>query len=166
MPLQRAKIRPPSPHAYSWLPFLLTLLFGTLGYVTSDVSSSDSEGKTCSNSGDETCLPGAAPKEDDVMQQECGIWLAPSSLPGAGLGMYAGRDFAPREPMQPTGDVVIPMIDIQQQQFARTDFFFLWDEYVWGGAHLGMGHEGHVEVKVASPGFVSQKVSFQTICGR
>ena len=91
---------------------------------------------------------------------ECGIWLAPSSIPGAGLGMYAGRDFAAREPLQPTGDINLPMVDINQHQFQRQHFFLLWDEYTWNGEGLLSGHEGHVEVKVGSPGFGSAANSF------
>lgn len=63
---------------------------------------------------------------------ECGIWLAPSSLPGAGLGMYAGRDFMAGENLQHSGDVVIPFVDINHHQFERSQagqFHLLWDEY-------------------------------------
>ena len=30
---------------------------------------------------------------DDI--QTCGLWLAPSSIPNSGLGMYAGKDYEP-----------------------------------------------------------------------
>jgi hypothetical protein len=67
----------------------------------------------------------------------CGLWLAPSSLPGAGLGMFAGRDFAKDELLQETGDVVIPIVDIMMHQRGRGKFNFLWDEYTWNGRSLG-----------------------------
>jgi len=92
--------------------------------------------------------------------EECGIWLAPSSIPGAGLGMYAGRDFAPREPLQPSGEIVFPMIDINDHNFQRDEFVLLWDEYTWNGRGLWMDHEAYIEVKVASPGFGSAANSF------
>jgi hypothetical protein len=66
---------------------------------------------------------------------QCGIWLAPSTIPGAGLGMYAGRDFAAHEVLQtthtgdPTGEVVVPIYDIVEHN--REKFSFLWDEYTW-----------------------------------
>ncbi|CAB9510486.1 Guanylate cyclase [Seminavis robusta] len=110
---------------------------------------------TCKNpDSDGTCLPPSN-------LEECGIWLAPSSIPGAGLGMYAGRDFKKGEELQPSGEIVIPMIDINHHQYALGDqFFMLWDEYTWSATGLHMDHLGYVEVKVASPGFGSAANSF------
>lgn len=39
----------------------------------------------------------------------CGIWLATSTIPNAGLGIFAGRDFARNEQLQEMGDVAIPI---------------------------------------------------------
>jgi hypothetical protein len=67
---------------------------------------------------------------------ECGIWLAPSTIPGAGLGMYAGRDFDVEETMlrnhenEPVGDLCVPLVDVSEHYGASADL--LWDEYVWG----------------------------------
>jgi SET domain len=91
-----------------------------------------------------------------VWTGDCGLWLAPSTLQGAGLGMYAGRDFTQHEDMQATGDLVIPIVDIAkhtEQRFAK--YSFLWDEYTWNAEHLLMHWEGHSEVNAASPGFGS-----------
>ena len=76
---------------------------------------------------DKTC---SMPTSRDHLEQ-CGVWLAPSSLPGAGLGMFAGRDFKKFEPMLQSGDVVIPIVDIMMHQKGRKRFTFLWDEYTW-----------------------------------
>ncbi|CAB9510485.1 Guanylate cyclase [Seminavis robusta] len=67
--------------------------------------------------------------------------------------MYAGRDFAKKETLQQTGDVVIPIVDIMMHQRGRGMFEFLWDEYTWNGKSLGLGHEVHHECSAASPGF-------------
>lgn len=89
---------------------------------------------------------------------ECGIWLAPSTIPGAGLGMYAGKDFKSNENLQALGDVTIPIVDMPHHQ--NGDWKFLWDEYTWNAVSLGMIHEGLIDVNVASPGFGSAANSF------
>jgi hypothetical protein len=61
----------------------------------------------------------------------CGIWLAPSTIPGAGLGMFAGRDFDEGEDLQEVGDVVIPVVDMVEHQASDDDYTFLFDEYTW-----------------------------------
>mmetsp|Transcript_24564 Transcript_24564/g.46728 ORF Transcript_24564/g.46728 Transcript_24564/m.46728 type:complete len:90 (+) Transcript_24564:120-389(+) len=38
---------------------------------------------------------GAGDAEGDSFV-ECGIWIAPSTIHGTGLGMFAGRDFDPK----------------------------------------------------------------------
>ena len=86
---------------------------------------------------------------------ECGIWLAKSTIPGSGLGMFAGRDFKPKEPMLESGDIVIPIVDIAINQLGDNDWEFLWDEYTWDSSSVLMEHEGLIEVNAASPGFGS-----------
>lgn len=108
------------------------------------------EAETCDQD-NETCSLPVITSTDHL--KECGLWVAPSSLPGAGLGMFAGRDFEKNELMQPSGDVVIPIIDILMHQRGRKKFNFLWDEYTWNGRSLGIGHEIMKECNAASPGF-------------
>lgn len=93
----------------------------------------------------------------------CGIWLAPSTIPGAGLGMYAGRDFRKGDLLQDYGDVVIPIIDIEshaREYSSQKDWTFLWDEYTWDAESLQMDNEGYGHVNVASPGFGAAANSF------
>lgn len=59
----------------------------------------------------------------------CGVWLAPSTIPGAGLGMFAGRDFA-RNDVVTQGDIVIPLSEIDWHNGFNLNFF-LWEEYTW-----------------------------------
>jgi hypothetical protein len=66
---------------------------------------------------------------------ECGLWLAPSTIPGAGLGMYAGRDFNASESMhrnhnhEPVGDLCVPLVDLDDHYGSTLDL--LLGEYVW-----------------------------------
>jgi hypothetical protein len=64
---------------------------------------------------------------------ECGLWLAPSTLKGAGLGMYAGKDYKQGE-LVGSGDVVVAHVDHEQHQFQLGDEAnTLWNEYFWNG---------------------------------
>jgi hypothetical protein len=86
---------------------------------------------------------------------DCGLWLAPSTLEGAGLGMYAGRPFRANEALQVTGDVVIPIVDLRYHtQLTHPGLYtqFQWNDYTWRGSDFGMHHEGLWEVHAASPG--------------
>jgi hypothetical protein len=56
--------------------------------------------------------------DDDEEAEECGLYLAPSTIPGAGLGMYAGNkpikegDHVVPEP-NGGGDVIIPIFEME-----------------------------------------------------
>jgi len=77
-------------------------------------------------------------------QEQCGLYLAPSTIPGAGLGLFAGIDFEPGDEVTP-GDAMVPIRDINWHN--QIDGFtnqFLWDEYIWAGATFrGMSEPGH-----------------------
>jgi hypothetical protein len=66
---------------------------------------------------------------------ECDIWLARSTIPGAGLGMYAGRDFNASETLHrnhnkdPVGDLCVPLVDLSAH-YGET-LHLLMHEYVW-----------------------------------
>jgi hypothetical protein len=82
----------------------------------------------------------------------CGIWLAKSTIPGAGLGMFAGKHFDKGKSLLPLGDIVIPLVDMDIHQ--DNDFLFLWDEYTWDGETIDISIEGFSdELSLASPGF-------------
>jgi hypothetical protein len=86
----------------------------------------------------------------------CGIWFARSSIPNSGLGMYAGRRFDEGEDMMASGDIVIPIVDMEMHQ--GDDKFFLWDSYTWNVA--GRENDCLSEVSFASPGFGAAANSF------
>lgn len=94
---------------------------------------------------------------------QCGIWLAPSTLKGAGLGMFAGADFAPGQELLVGGDSVIAISDIVQHNSNHKFGGFLWDEYTWNAHALKMDSEGHFQIEVASEGFGAAANSFLPI---
>ena len=82
----------------------------------------------------------------------CGIWFAKSTIPGGGIGIFAGKDFEPEQGLLPVGDVVIPLVDSKLHR--SRNYNFLWDEYTWEGASLLMEKEGvSKRLSAASPGF-------------
>jgi hypothetical protein len=91
----------------------------------------------------------------------CGIWFAPSSIPNAGLGVFAGRNFTAGEELMMTGDAVIPIVDMEIQQ--GTDWTFMYKDYTWNAAHLQMESDGVDEVIVASPGVGSAMNSIEDL---
>jgi hypothetical protein len=52
-----------------------------------------------------------------------------STLPGTGIGMFAGKSFKEGDVMMPAGDHIIPFVDVGLSH--GTNIFFLWDEYTW-----------------------------------
>ena len=95
------------------------------------------------------------PTGASIEELTCGVWLAKSTIPDAGVGMFAGKDFAKNEDLLPAGDVVIPVVDMAIHQSGHGDF--LWDEYTWDGKELNLGLEGLLsdELSASSPGFGS-----------
>jgi hypothetical protein len=86
--------------------------------------------------------------------QECGVYLAPSTIPGAGLGMFAGNREYQKGDVVTDGDLMIPVFELDWHN-GNVDFPFLWDEYVWN-AGMFDGMEQEVEdidnMHVCSPG--------------
>jgi hypothetical protein len=81
----------------------------------------------------------AHPNDDDIVlvneassssphkeSSKCGIYLAPSTIPGAGMGMFAGdRNYAKGEFLA-DGDLVIPSYDMNWH-VGHKNYNFLWD---------------------------------------
>mmetsp|Transcript_22130 Transcript_22130/g.49468 ORF Transcript_22130/g.49468 Transcript_22130/m.49468 type:complete len:649 (+) Transcript_22130:98-2044(+) len=62
--------------------------------------------------------------------EECGLYLAPSSIPGAGLGMYAGSTKYGEDSLVSDGDLMIPTWDLDYHN-GNDVYYHLWDEYTW-----------------------------------
>jgi len=58
---------------------------------------------------------------------QCRTYLAPSTIPGAGLGMFAGLDLKLGEEVTP-GDVMVPIRDIAW----HNDLTAFADQFLWG----------------------------------
>ena len=85
---------------------------------------------------------------------KCGVWSAKSTIPGAGFGMFAGKDFGKGEELLTSGDLVIPIVDVEIHHANTADYVFLWDDYTWDGNEMGLGLEGSNKlIHAASLGF-------------
>ena len=63
---------------------------------------------------------------------ECGVYLAPSSIPGAGLGMYVGNRTIQEGADVTDEDILIPIVErTWHNEKHLTEKNFLWDEYIW-----------------------------------
>jgi hypothetical protein len=102
---------------------------------------------------------------NSIKKAKCGIWLAPSTITGAGLGMYAGIDFNEDDEILPTGDSIVSIVDFLQHRTAmnRTDDTFLWDEYTWNADGLHASDDGFYEATITSPGLGAAANSFLPI---
>lgn len=70
----------------------------------------------------------------------CGVYLAPSTIPGAGLGMFAGQAYN-RNDIVTQGDIIIPLSELDWHNGFQIDFF-LWEEYTWSASSfVGMEEE-------------------------
>lgn len=141
---------------------LLTLLsilqcYKTRAEVVTSFQDTAVGNEACQASKNDT--DGTCPDAEDVapVGSQCGVWLALSTLPGAGVGMFAGKTFEKGQHMMPAGDHIVPIVDLNiHQEFA----FFLWDEYTWDCKHLRCNSLGVDEVNAASPGFGAAANSF------
>jgi hypothetical protein len=78
---------------------------------------------------------------------ECGIWVAPSTLPGSGVGMYAGKSYQMGEALM--ADHTIPIVDFPlHNSHHNATTTFLWDEYFWDGNRLKCGGGGGGETTI------------------
>ena len=68
--------------------------------------------------------------EEDVIEQTCSLYMAESSIPNSGLGVYAGKDIARSDLVDDMPQVVIPLIDFKDKKT------ILWD-YPWSGEWYG-----------------------------
>jgi SET domain len=69
-------------------------------------------------------------QQQKINSIECGIYLAPSSIPHAGLGMFVGNTSFDIDEIVTTQDVVIPIVDREYHTGHISDSW-LFDEYIW-----------------------------------
>ena len=82
---------------------------------------------------------------------ECELYIAESTIPNAGMGLYSGVSKITTEKIG-NGDKAIPLLDImwhnggsnagsQYNHTFETNFFNPMQNYVWNGVQMGMGLE-------------------------
>ena len=99
--------------------------------------------------------------------ESCGVYLAPSTIPGSGLGMFVGHRSLEKGGLVTLEDVVIPIIEMEwNNRLAPGPRVFLWDEYTWNpDVFPGMDEEvDEIELmNVASPGVGAAANSFLSL---
>lgn len=75
--------------------------------------------------------------EGDTVEDQCGLYLAPSTIPGSGLGMFTTR---PKEIGDTIGDseVVIPLIELRFYNGDKDPLFNPFIHYYWRGREKGL----------------------------
>eukprot|EP00979_Chaetoceros_neogracilis_P006873 scaffold1395_cov234-Chaetoceros_neogracile.AAC.2 len=82
-------------------------------------------------------------QDDDVheyAETDCSLYMAESSIPNAGLGMFAGRSFVEREDVDPSSQVIIPLIDLGDSPLYIGSVL---SNYPWSG----WAQDAHLEAK-------------------
>jgi len=74
-------------------------------------------------------------KREYIPPEECGLYLAPSTIPGAGLGMYAGSTRFEEGSLVSDSDIMVPQWDMDYHN-GEDDYFHLWDEYTWSASQF------------------------------
>ena len=72
--------------------------------------------------------------------EECALYLAPSTIPNGGYGVFTATDL-PKGVQIASGDVAIPFIDINwhnQGDYKHKDYHFLYRNYIWSGKSMRM----------------------------
>ena len=72
-------------------------------------------------------------------KEECRVYFSPSTVPGAGWGVFAGRALAVGDDVM-DGDIVIPLTDFAWHAGRTTTHYHrhatisytVWDDYIWG----------------------------------
>jgi hypothetical protein len=80
--------------------------------------------------------------EANSQYKECGIYLAQSTIPGAGLGMFAGSRHYKKKDLLTAGDLMVPVFEMDWHN-GHDYYNFLWDEYTWS-ADLFQGMEDEI----------------------
>lgn len=79
------------------------------------------------------------------------IYLAESTIPGAGMGMFAGKSYAKGD-KGTDGNIIIPLTEIDWHN-GHEDWVFLSDDYQWSTSlFVGMDKEVNSNAAGASPG--------------
>lgn len=90
----------------------------------------------------------------------CGVWLAPSTITGAGLGLFAGVSYDSGSRVL-EGDLIVPIFDIDWHN-DNEEWNFLWDDYTWSSSTFEEMNNG----EVTEDGSVSGGEFMLSVAGR
>jgi len=79
----------------------------------------------------------AATTTTGVEHPNCLLFLAESTIPNAGLGIFTGIDLRPGDAVA-EADIIVPLQDWEWHAEADVDFWFLWRDYSWDLSEVGM----------------------------
>ncbi|KAL7555942.1 hypothetical protein ACA910_005482 [Epithemia clementina (nom. ined.)] len=112
------------------------------------------DGNYNDNEGEDGAILSAAQQESDKADgsQQCGVYFAPTTIPGAGNGLFAGKSFDVGNLVTP-GDLIVPIADFAfHNNKIQSKQIFLWNEYTWHHrSFLGAQEEAN-EIYAASFG--------------
>jgi hypothetical protein len=105
-----------------------------------------------------SAIPGISNNDNNIDESkketkhfECGLYIAESTIPNAGLGVFTATAKKPLDPLG-SGDVCIPNIDINYHN--PLPVFNPFQTYYWKGSSMGMSRESHSnDVEAFCPGF-------------
>jgi hypothetical protein len=78
----------------------------------------------------------SATLEETEVDQECGLYLAPSTIPGAGLGMFSANRKSVGEIIG-TGEVIVPLVELSFYHGYKNEFV-PFVNYYWRGGERGL----------------------------
>lgn len=84
--------------------------------------------------------PQSPTSDDEEITTSCSLYMAESSIPNSGLGIFAGKDFVQDEMVDPSHQVVIPLIDIESNPLYSTS---LLSNYPWSAWSQDAQFESH-----------------------
>ena len=95
-----------------------------------------------------------------VEQPRCGIYVAESTIPGAGLGMYAGQSFPRGSVLGSDAAIISVSLDQHASPFDdpaldRRDWYYHWPlvNYDWSLRSIGLDKAGLDDVTATVSGF-------------
>jgi hypothetical protein len=104
--------------------------------------------ESCSENGNGVCESVLVSQDTEINDNtSCGLYLAPSSIPNAGMGVFTTRPLQRGDLITPVGDVAIPIIGKFWHYGGKrkSDMFWPVKDYTWNPQKKGMQSEGGLE---------------------
>ena len=80
-------------------------------------------------------------QQQEEVASECTLYLAPSSIPGAGLGVYTSVDLSTGSPVGEMDELLVPIIDrFKTLPYRGQQKFLSWLGYVWPEKPFAFDH--------------------------